>query len=138
MCLNKFMLDNTETILFEKLDSHKFILYASRHYNNPGCTSIEEFYDDLKPFKYLARLFHRYQNNNRDLQIRLILNHLITLGNIFGVQPTIKMLLFKIKPEHYQTLKPFLIYLHYLDTDNQGELADVPLNVTIMQALNEI
>ena len=31
------------------------MLYAAKHYDNPGCTDVVEFYDDLKRFKYIKR-----------------------------------------------------------------------------------
>ena len=124
--------------MFDQLTDENFYLYASRNYNNRGCTSVEEFYDDLKAFKYLSRLFQRYLKDDQDLQVRLILNHLISLANIFGVQAAVKMLLFKVKPCHFGTLKPFLLYLNYLDHTAETELADVPLNLRIVAELQKI
>ena len=47
---------------FPDLNEKNFILYAAHHYQNPHCTGIDEFYDDLKYFKYLKRMFNRYLN----------------------------------------------------------------------------
>ena len=60
----------------QKLDESNFILYAAAHYDNPQCYDTDEFYDDLKRFKYLKRLFNRYKETG-ELKERLILNHLI-------------------------------------------------------------
>ena len=38
----------------------------------------------LKRFKYLKRLFRKYEITG-DIKIRLILNHLVVLQNVFGV-----------------------------------------------------
>ena len=70
----------------EKLDETNFMLYAAKHYTNPYCYDTVEFYDDLNRFKYLRRLFSRYEESG-DLKERLILNHIITVYNIFGVEP---------------------------------------------------
>ena len=70
--------------LFDELNEENFVLFASRNYNNPQCTSIDEFNDDLLRFKYLKRLFKRYIKDG-DLQERLILNHLVVLYNVFGI-----------------------------------------------------
>ena len=64
------------------LNDSNFTLYAAANYTNT-CYDTEEFYDDIKRFKYLKRLFSRYQDND-DLKERLILNHLITLYNVFN------------------------------------------------------
>ena len=42
--------------IFDKLTHKNFELFASQHYNNPECTSVEEFKEDLSRFKYLKRL----------------------------------------------------------------------------------
>ena len=86
-----------------------FLVIAMNHYDNPQCTSLEEFEEDLKRFGYLKRLFGRYTDNN-DLKERLILNHLIVLYNLFGVTTT-EMLFFKIDRHHWDLLSTFLVFL---------------------------
>ena len=34
-------------------------MYAIKHYHNPSCEGINEFYDDMKRFKYIKRLFRK-------------------------------------------------------------------------------
>jgi len=96
----------------DKLDESNFFLFAAKHYDNPGCYNTIEFYDDLNRFKYLKRLFSRYEETG-ELKERLILNHIIILYNIFGVDPTTRMLFLKLKGYHH-FLKPFLILLNYM------------------------
>jgi len=81
--------------LLEELTNKNFLLYASKHYENKQCTSMEEFKEDIQRFKYLKRLFKRYSAAG-DLQERLILNHLIIIQNVFGIDAAIKMLFFKV------------------------------------------
>ncbi len=76
-----------------------------------------EFNEDLNRFKYLKRLLRRYEVDD-DLQERLILNHLIVLYNVFGIEACNRMIWFKIEPIHWHYIKPFLVYLHYLP-DNE-------------------
>jgi hypothetical protein len=96
---------------FEKLDESNFLLYAAKHYDNPQCLDTEEFYDDLKRFKYLKRLFGKYEETG-ELRERLIINHLIVLYNVFGIHAT-RMLFVKLYP-YYSYLKPFLVLLNYM------------------------
>jgi hypothetical protein len=96
---------------FDKVDDTNFLLYAAKHYDNPQYYDTLEFYDDLNRFKYLKRLFNRYEESG-DLKERLILNHLIVLYNMFGVATT-KLLFFKLEG-HYGYLKPFLILLNQM------------------------
>lgn len=91
----------------DSLDNSNFLLYAAKHYDNPQCFDTKEFYDDLKRFKYLKRLFNRYRETG-ELKERLIINHLQILYNLFGIEPTTRMLFLSLK-KHRECLKPFLI-----------------------------
>lgn len=93
------------------LTESTFLLYASKHYDNPQCTDIIEFEEDLKRFQYLRKLFGRYRQDN-DLKERLILNHLIIIYNVFGPEAT-NMLFMKLH-EFHDCLKPFVEYLNFM------------------------
>jgi hypothetical protein len=94
-----------------KLEESTFLLYAAKYYDNPQCSSIEEFEEDLKRFQYLRKLFCRYKQVG-ELKERLILNHLIILYNCFGLEAT-NMLFMKLS-EYHDLLKPFVEYLNYM------------------------
>ena len=91
----------------ENLNDSNFLLYAAKHYDNPQCFDTKEFYDDLKRFKYLKRLFNRYKESG-ELKERFIINHLQILYNLFGVEATTRMLFLMLK-RHHDCLKPFLV-----------------------------
>jgi len=97
----------------ELLDENTFEPYAMKHYKNDYCFASEEFYEDLKSIRYIKILFNRYRNTG-SLQERLILNHIITMGNVFSIEAVVKMLFFKISEEDYPILKSFLLYLNYM------------------------
>ena len=99
-------------MIIDKLDESNFFLYAAKHYTNPYCYDTLEFYDDLNRFKYLKRLFSRYEETG-ELKERLILNHIIILNNVFGPHATVRILYFKLKDE-FKYIKPFLILLNIL------------------------
>ncbi len=120
--------------LFDELTNSNFKLFAARHYNNSECTDIDEFIEDLNRFKYLKRLFKRYEIND-DLQERLILNHIIVLYNVFGIEAANKMIWFKVEENHYSQLKTFLIFLNYLEV---GKYIDLPLDQNIVERLRNI
>ena len=108
--------------IFEELNDENFTLFAIRHYDNPQCTSTEEFYEDIRSFRYLKRLLKRYKKTG-ELRERLILNHLIVLCNLFGVDNTIKMLEFKLEKEFWPTIKTCLLYLGYVNEDWRQDIA---------------
>jgi len=96
----------------ELIDNANFVLCAAKHYDNPQCVDTVEFYDDLKRFKYLRRLFNRYIITG-DLKHRLILNHIIILYNVFGSDIATKLLFVKLEP-FYPQLKPFLVMINQM------------------------
>ena len=120
--------------IFEELNEENFTLFAIRHYDNPQCTSTEEFYEDIRRFRYLKRLLKRYAKSG-ELRERLILNHLIVLSNLFGVDNTLRMLEFKLESEFWPILKTCLLYLGYIDEDWKQE---IPLDEEVTKRMREL
>ena len=120
--------------IFEELTEENFTLFAIRHYDNPQCTSTEEFYEDIRRFRYLKRLLKRYDRTG-ELRERLILNHVIILSNVFGVSNAIKMLQYKIDDEYWPVLKTCLLYLNYVDEEWEVE---IPLDQEAVKRMRQI
>ena len=95
---------------------------------------VEEFNQDVNRFKYIKRLLKRYELTG-DLQERLILNHLIVLFNVFGIDAGNRMIWYKVNEEHWHYIKPFLVYLHYLP---ENEKIDVGMDPYIVEILREL
>ena len=118
------------------------MLFAAKYYENPHCTDLLEFHDDLKRIRYLKRLFKKYEQTG-DLKERLILNHLLVLYNVFEHRAMTRILVFKLEKQ-LEYLKPFLIFLNYWRTDigtvNGKEVvdADISLDETIVKKLRLI
>ena len=93
----------------EKVDETNFLLYAAKHYDNPHCYDTVEFYEDLNRFKYIKRLLNKYEESG-DIKDRLIVNHLIVIYNVFGVEAGTRLLFLKLK-DHLHLIKPFLIMM---------------------------
>jgi hypothetical protein len=103
--------------LFENLSEENFLLYAAKNYYNPSCIDADEFFQDLKRFKYVKRLITKYQDTNQ-LSTNLILNHLVVIFNVFGIESGLRMLEFKlITDDNLHIIKPFLIYLKIITND---------------------
>tara|TARA_R110000796_G_scaffold143915_1_gene260592 strand:+ start:605 stop:973 length:369 start_codon:yes stop_codon:yes gene_type:complete len=120
--------------IFDTITHSNFELFAAQHYNNPECTSVDEFKEDLSRFKYLKRLLKRYEQAG-DLQERLILNHLIVLYNVFGIEAADRMLWYKVDENHWPIIKTFLVFLHYLEESHKVE---IPLDNNVIQRLREL
>ena len=117
-----------------ELTKNNFELYAAKHYQKDKWATTEDFKEDISRFKYINRLINRYYRDD-DLKERLILNHLVILGNMFGPSETAKMAMFNIKEEQKPVLKTFLIYLNYLPEDKN---IGTPLDSNIIEKLRNI
>lgn len=98
--------------MFDDLNDSNFLLYASKAYDSPNCV-MSEFEEDLNRLQYIKRLITKY-NNGSDLKDRLILNHLMVIYNVFGVEAATRILFFKLDPEDYPVLKTFLVFLNFM------------------------
>ena len=109
------------------------------NYVNPSCTGIEEFEEDFNKFKYIKRLFNRYESTGI-LRERLILNHVITLYNVFGNEPTTRMLFNRCDEKHYPILKTFLVFLNYCPEKKFDgiDIESVPCDPTVVKTLRSI
>ena len=67
---------------FDELNEDNYMMFAIKHYENPQAVTQEDFYEDLKKFKYIKRLLKRYQKSG-ELKSHLLLNHFICLYNVF-------------------------------------------------------
>ena len=119
---------------FQKLTLDNIMMFAMKHYDNPSCVDDKEFLDDMKRFKYLKRLFRKYDTSDV-LKVRLILNHIIVLANVFGVDASSTLLFFKIEKKHWSTLKTFLVYLHYMP---ENDMKDIATDVKVLKELRDI
>ena len=90
--------------------------------------------DDLKRFRYLKRLFRKYDTSG-ELKVRLVINHIIILSNVFGVDAATTLLFFKIERNHWSVLKTILVYLHFMP---ENDLIEVPIDYEIMGQLGKI
>ena len=125
----------------KNLTEETFLLYAAKHYDNPQLQSEEEFYDDLKKFKYIKRLFNKYSESG-ELKERLILNHIVVLTNVFGPEAAVKMLFLRL-PEYLHFLNPFLLMLSILKErvdvgDKVYFTADINIDDKIVNRLRDI
>jgi len=129
--------------MYQELTEENFLMYALKNYDNPGCRGMEEFLDDLKKFKYIKRLL-RKADVSRDMRERLILNHIIVLGNLFGIEATTRMLFFKIEKDYWSQLKTFLVFLNYMPlkviVSKNVEIldTDIDLDEKILEKLKKI
>ena len=112
--------------MFEKLTKDNIMMYAIQHYHNPSCEGMSEFNDDMKRFKYIKRLFRKYEETGI-LKERLLLNHIIVLNNLFGASASSTLLFFKIEQEHWSALKGFLEFLNIMPENDLINIISDPI-----------
>ena len=120
--------------MFKEITKDNWLLFAQHHYDKPILNSEQEFYDDLKRFKYLKRLFRKYKITGK-IKVRLAVNHIIVLQNVFGVEAAVTLLLFKVDNVYWPGLKRILEYLGYL---YPHELEKVQVDSFIQKLLREL
>lgn len=127
---------------FDNLTSDNVLLYATKAYDRPNCI-LSEFKEDMKRFNYLKRLFYRYRKDS-EVKERLILNHLVVLSNVFGVEVSTRLLFFKMAKEDYPALKTYLVFLNHMPDTVKGIKgqdiisSDIPLDIDVALALRKI
>ena len=118
-----------------ELNNKNLMIFAAKHYYTPKCIDSDQFFEDLKRFKYVKRLLNRYKDTG-ELSERLLLNHLIVIFNVFGFPAGIRILDFKIQEdEHWSVLKPFLIFLKAIKNDMY---TNIEMDKVVVEALRKI
>ena len=121
-------------VVIDELTENNLILFAAQNYRKPNFSDIEEFYEDLKRFKYVKRLINRYLEHD-ELAERLILNHIIIICNSFTIPGALKILELKLQDKHWPIIKPLLIYLNYIKND---QYTGIEMDKTVIKKLRKI
>ena len=115
-----------------------FLSFALQHYDNPQCGSLEEFYEDLDRIKYIKRLMNR-EDGDLGQRNRLILNHLIIMTNVFGIEEGNRILFYRMEEKFYPRLKTFLYFLNVLHLEiPEADLAAIPMESKLLEELRKI
>ena len=98
--------------------------------------------DDIPVF--LARIFFAgllamvfrliFKKKYKNVEVT-VLNHIVILANVFGIEATVKMIWYRVNKEHWPVIKPMLIYLNYI---KDTEKMDVPLDPLVVERLRKI
>lgn len=99
-------------------------------------TDVEEIDECLEYVKFTKKFFIKL-HNNKDINVNLLVNHLILLFNCFNRYYIIKYLMLSINPEHLIYLKTILIYMKKIDIKNEWFI-DIPISYDFDYLLNEV
>jgi len=121
---------------FDELNESNYIMFAMKNYENPQAVTQEDFYDDMKRFKWIKRLLNKYKNTG-EMNVHLLLNHFIILYNIFG-DATTPLLFYRIDSELWTILKTFIIYLDRLPEYPVSYIHKIPIDCECMEILKNL
>lgn len=128
--------------MFNDLNDDNILLYAVKCYDKPNCIQ-SEFNDDYRKIRYIKRLLKKYRLTS-EMRERLLLNHIILLQNVFGVEATTRMLFLKISEKDFSTLKTFLVYTSAMPEVVRGIngrdiiSSDIQLDWTVVEKLRKL
>lgn len=86
--------------------------YAIRSYDNPQCRTLEQFNEDVNKFSLLKKLLKSDKLDSE--QVRLTLNNIVSLLNLFSSNECVTMMFFKVRPIHWHKLKTYLVFLGHM------------------------
>ncbi len=121
---------------FTELNESNYLLFAIKFYDNPQSVTREDFESDLKRIRYVKRLLKRYQNNG-ELKVHLILNHLIILFNVFNAA-TVPLLFYNLDEELWPAIKSFLIFLNRVPEYPRTKVNEIEADEYCLQQLKEL
>jgi len=123
-------------ILSEKVEvtEENYLIVAAKHYDNPQCSSTDEFYADLDRIKYIKRIINRYLESG-ELSERLLLNHVIVFCNVFGIEIGVKMMAVKLEYKYWSVIKTILVFLKYIEPT---DLVGIEMDTNVIKHLREI
>ena len=121
---------------FTELNESNYLLFAIKFYDNPQSVTREDFESDLKRSRYVKRLLKRDQNNG-ELKVHLILNHLIILFNVFN-EATVPLLFYNLDEELWPAIKSFLIFLNRVSEYPKTKVNEIEADEYCLQQLKEL
>lgn len=95
---------------FARLTGDNFLMYAVKNYENPLCTSSDEFKKDMKHFMYISKFLSK-QLASEAPKLRLLVNHIVILRNLFGNRPLNRMVFFYYPARYHPVLKAVLEFV---------------------------
>ena len=128
---------------FTNLTKENIKLFAAGNYSNPGCSSFLEFEEDYLRIKYLKVLIYKLLQN-KNVNLRIIINHIICLSNVFPGEATSKILFTELDEDAWNTLGTFLVFLklmpEFIEQINTKsiELSKIDIDHNLLEKLESL
>tara|TARA_R110002012_G_scaffold179360_1_gene345003 strand:+ start:10 stop:390 length:381 start_codon:yes stop_codon:yes gene_type:complete len=118
---------------FNELNKDNFLLFSIKNYENPHSSTLEEFEEDLKRFKYVKRWLKKYHETGT-INSHLLLNHIIVIFNCWN-DAAVPMFFYKIDKEYWGYIKSFLLFLERIPEWPSSGLDDIKEDINILSEL---
>jgi len=103
-----------------QLDKKNFEKYAFDNYRN-AIADKTEFKEDLRKAQHARKLATKIVNG-KEVNIRLLVNHVILFFNVFAPTAAKELLLFHSNDAEKRVFKTIFEYLSYLDENEYPEI----------------
>ncbi len=107
-------------VISMQLDKKNFEKYAFDNYRN-AIADKAEFKEDLRKAQHARKLATKIVNG-KDVNIRLLVNHVILFFNVFEATAAKELLLYHSNDAEKRVFKTIFEYLSYLNTDEYPEI----------------
>jgi len=121
---------------FDELNEDNYILFAIKHYENPHSVTKEDFFDDLKKFKLIKKIYKKYITDKK-INIKLLINHFLMLYNVFGEAAT-PLLFYKIDSCYWSLVKTTIMYLGRFPEYPKTEIHNIPVDLEFFELLQKL
>ncbi len=123
----------------KRLNANNWAIYAVKAWKESEKVTTKELNKDLKTFSYIGKSLKKFYKTN-DINIRIILNQIIKLNNVFGIVESARMLFFYWEdPSYHSAIKTLLIYLNTLPKSiPEVDLFKIDLDERLIKILESI
>jgi len=121
---------------FDELNSDNYILFAIKNYENPHSVTREDFFEDLKRFKLIKKIYKKYVTDKK-INIKLLINHFLVVYNVFGEAST-PLLFYNIESKYWSLVKTTIIYLGRFPEYPKTELHNIKVDLDFFKLLQEL
>ena len=121
---------------FDELNEDNYVLFAIKHYDNPQAATKEDFFEDMRRFKYIKRLLKKYHKGT-EVKLNLLLNHIIIIYNVFGDAAPL-LLFYKMERDYWSDIKAIMVFLNKYPELETSSLKEIAVNDCILEELKQI
>ena len=121
---------------FDELNEDNYILFAIKNYDIPQAATKEDFFEDMRRFKYIKRLLKKYHKGT-EVKLSLLLNHIIIIYNVFG-DAAPHLLFYKMERDYWSDIKAIMLFLNKYPEMETASLQQIAVNDCILEELKNL